>query len=56
MYRYKCNMCGASLDPQETCTECEEKIKAMERPKNHFKGMLIFENDGQLRFAAQTKK
>lgn len=57
MYTYKCEICGANLDPQEVCEECRAKLKSTEKRKDYLSGMLVFENNGQLRLATTfTKK
>lgn len=44
MYNYRCDTCGAYLDPGETC-DCREKRQEHDRM---VADMLVAEQDGQM--------
>lgn len=44
MYNYRCDICGAYLDPGEPC-DCREKRREHERK---VESMLAAEQDGQM--------
>ncbi len=54
MYGYICEVCGAHLDPGETC-DCKEELKKQEdasaKVLEEIFQMLREEKDGQLRIA-----